>query len=70
VEPVTWDLYQESLKTTGAAYLVATEELQLFSRKIANWYHKGNYDMLLSPTMRIPPTKIGSFQSSPDDPMK
>jgi len=70
VEPVTWDLYQESLKITGAAYLVATEELQRFSRKIANCHHKGNYDMLLSPTMRIPPTKIGSFQSSPDDPMK
>ena len=70
VEPVTWDLYQESLKITGAAYLVAMEELQRFSRKIANWYHKGNYDMLLSPTMRIPPTKIGFFQSSPDDPMK
>jgi len=70
VEPVTWDLYQESLKITGAAYLVAKEDLQRFSRKIANWYHKGNYDVLLSPTMRIPPTKIGSFQSSPDDPMK
>ena len=70
VEPVTWDLYQESLKITGAAYLVAMEDLQRFSRKIANWYHKGNYDVLLSPTMRIPPTKIGSFQSSPDDPMK
>ena len=70
VEPVTWDLHQESLKITGAAYLVAKEDLQRFSRKIANWYHKGNYDVLLSPTMRIPPTKIGSFQSSPDDPMK
>jgi amidase len=70
VESVTWDLYQESLKITGAAYLFAMEELQRFSRKIANWYHRGNYDLLLSPTMRIPPTKIGSFQSSPDDPMK
>lgn len=70
VEPVTWELYQESLKTTGAAYLVAKEALQRFSRKIANWYHKGNYDLLLSPTMRIPPTQIGSFQSTPDDPIK
>ena len=70
LEPPTWDLYQESLKTTGGAYLVAKEELQRFSRKIGNWYHRGNYDLLLSPTMRIPPTKIGSFQPSPDDPMK
>ena len=70
LEPPTWDLYQESLKTTGGAYLTAKEELQRFSRKIANWYQKENYDLLLSPTMRIPPTKIGSFQPSPDDPMK
>jgi amidase len=70
LEPPTWDLYQESLKTTGAAYFLAKEELQCFSRKMANWYHKENYDLLLSPTMRIPPTKIGSLQPSPDDPMK
>lgn len=70
LEPVTWELYQESLITTGAKYLIAVEELQRFSRKIANWYHKGNYDILLSPTMRIPPTKLGAFESSPKDPKK
>jgi amidase len=70
LEPVTWNLYQESLKTTGASYLVAVEDLQRFARKMENWYHKGNFDILLSPTMRIPPTKLGAFQSSPDDPLK
>ena len=69
LESATWEIYQESLKTTGASYLVAVEELQCFARKIAKWYHEGNYDMLLSPTMRIPPTKLGSFKSSPEDPM-
>ena len=69
LESATWEIYQENLKTTGAAYLVAVEELQSFARKIAKWYHEGNYDMLLSPTMRIPPTKLGSFKSSPEDPM-
>jgi amidase len=69
LESVTWEIYQESLKTTGAAYLVAVEELQRFARKMAKWYHEENYDMLLSPTMRIPPTKLGSFKSTPEDPM-
>jgi amidase len=69
LESATWEIYQESLKTTGAAYLVAVEELQGFARKTAKWYHEGNCDMLLSPTIRIPPTKLGSFKSSPDDPM-
>ena len=31
---------------------------------------KGGYDFLLTPTMAIPPTKLGSFQSTPDDPLK
>ena len=52
-----------------AADLVAVETLQRFARKIANWYHPGNFDMLLSPTMRIPPTRLGAFKSSPEDPM-
>ncbi len=68
LEPATWDIYQKSLKTTGVDYLVAVEELQRFARKIAHWFHNGKYDMLLSPTMRIPPTKLGDFKPTPDDP--
>jgi amidase len=68
LEPVTWDLYQGSQRITGAAYLVTWEELQRFSRKVACWYDDGGWDVLLSPTMRIPPTALGSFDPSPDDP--
>jgi amidase len=68
LEPVTWELYQESLKTTGTDYLVAVQDLQRFARKIANWYHRGNFDVLLSPTMRIPPTRLGAFKPSAQDP--
>jgi amidase len=46
------------------------EEVQRFSRKIARWYHERGYDLLLTPTMTIPPTKLGAFQFTPDDPMK
>jgi len=70
LEPVTWDIYQESLHTTGSEYLTAVEEIQRFSRKIARWYHQGDYDMLLSSTMRIPPTKLGAFESTPEDPTR
>jgi len=70
LETVTWISYQASLKRTGADYLVAVEEIQRFSRKIARWYHEGHYDLLLSPTMRIPPTKLGAFEATPDDPQK
>jgi amidase len=70
LEPPTWGSYQASLKRTGADYLVAVEEIQKFSRKIARWYHEAHYDLLLSSTMRIPPTKLGAFEATPDDPMK
>jgi amidase len=68
LETITWDSYQAGLKRTGADYLTAVEEIQRFSRKIAHWYHEGHYDLLLSPTMRIPPPKLGAFKATPDDP--
>jgi amidase len=44
------------------------EETQRFSRKIACWYHEGQYDLLLSPTIRIPPPKLGAFKATAGDP--
>ena len=70
LEPITWGRYQGSLTRPGADYPVTMEEVQRFSRKIARWYHEGGYDLLLTPTMAIPPTKLGAFQSTPDEPMK
>ncbi|OEU63480.1 MAG: hypothetical protein BBJ57_04715 [Desulfobacterales bacterium PC51MH44] len=70
LEPITWKMYQDSLNITGANYLVVVEELQRFSRKIARWYHDNQYDMLLTPTMRIPPTKLGDFELTEEDPTK
>ena len=70
LEPITWAMYQAGLRHTGGDYLCAIEEVQRFSRKIAGWYQEGGYDLLLSPTMRIPPTPLGTFEFLPDDPMK
>jgi len=70
LEPVTWGRYQAASDKTGADYLVAVEEIQRFSRKVAQWYNDGGYDLLLSPTMRIPPTKLGAFQWTPENPEK
>jgi len=70
LETITWDSYQAGLKRTGADYLMAVEEIQRFSRKIARWFHEGQYDLLLSPTMRIPPPALGAFQAEPDAPRR
>jgi len=69
-ERLTWSSYQAGLKRTGAHYLGVVEELQHFSRNIARFYNEKDYDAILSPTMTIPPTKLGAFQPTSDDPMR
>jgi amidase len=68
LEPITWLTYQAGLGRTGADYLVAVERLQRFSRKMALWYNEGHYDVLLSPTMSIPPTELGGFSFKAENP--
>ena len=70
LEPITWITYQAGLKRTGADYLGALESIQRFSRKLARWQDGGGYDMILSPTVCIPPAKLGSFRPVPDDSMR
>jgi amidase len=70
IESLNWDDYQTGLKITGADYLYTLEEIQRFSRKIARWYEEEGFDLLLTPTLRIPPSKYGTFKSTIDEPMK
>ncbi|MFW9952426.1 MAG: amidase family protein, partial [Candidatus Thorarchaeota archaeon] len=44
--------------------LTAVAHCQSFSRKIAQWFHKGNYDLLLNTTLTTPPIKTGSFKAT------
>ncbi|MBD3254412.1 MAG: amidase, partial [Candidatus Lokiarchaeota archaeon] len=61
VEPVTWMVYQNAATRTGADYLTAVEHCQRFSRKLARWFHRGDYDILLNSTLTVPPIKPGSL---------
>jgi len=70
VEPLTWASYRRGLELTSGQYLQSVEDMHRFARKISHWYHDGGYDLLLTPTMRIPPVVLGSFQPTPDDPMR
>jgi amidase len=70
LEPLTWAMYQLGLSLTGADYLFTVEEIQRFSRNISRWYVEGGYDLLLSPTMTIPPVKLVDYHAMPDGPQK
>ncbi|MHA1255464.1 MAG: amidase family protein [Promethearchaeota archaeon] len=54
-------MYQNSKSFSASDYLLALGECQLFSRKLAQWFHNDEYDLLLTPTLTIPPVEIGSF---------
>ncbi len=70
LEPATWNLYRAGKAISGADYLSAWENLQLFTRKTARWYIDGEWDLILSPVMCVPPLKTGSFKPDPDAPDK
>lgn len=66
-EPATWALYQMGRQQTGSSYLLALQWLQRTSRDVAHFMQ--DYDVWLTPTLGEPPLPLGSFDSTPEDPM-
>ena len=48
-------------------YLLAVQVLQVYSRRVAAMYDK--YDVLLTPTLALPPLPLGSFSPTSEDPI-
>ena len=63
----TWALYQMGRQQSGAAYLTAVQWLQMTARDVARFMQ--DYDVWLTPTLGEPPVPLGSFDSTPDNPM-
>lgn len=68
VEPLTWTLCQIGGNQTGSKYLLAVQTLQRLARDVARFFL--DYDVWLTPTLAQPPLSLGSFEPSPDDPLK
>lgn len=68
VEPMTWALAEMGRGTTAAQYLDAKSWLQGWSRRIGEWWN--TFDLLVTPTMGEPPTRLGEFASTPDSPFQ
>jgi len=60
VEPLTWALAEQGRGHSGAAYLGAVGYAQIVTRAVADWW-AGGFDLLLTPTMALPPAEIGSI---------
>jgi amidase len=67
VEPLTWALAELGRLVPGPAYAEAVEWIHGFTRRVAEYFTR--YDLFLSPTVTSPPVPLGTFKSTPDDPL-
>lgn len=68
VEPLTWAMYEMGRQRTAPEYLLAQQVLQSFSRGIARFFE--DYDVWLTPTLAEPPVPLGTFESTPENPLQ
>ena len=69
VEPATWALAEMGRQHGAGEYLSAVERHQVLGIELERW-HAGGFDLLLTPTMAVPPPPLGSFEHGPDEPLK
>lgn len=67
-EPLTWALYEMGRQQSASAYLLSLTFLQRVARDIARFFLK--YDVWITPTLSEPPVPLGTFDSSPEDPLR
>jgi amidase len=69
VEPLTWALIEMGRGVSAPQWLWAREWLQASSRRLLAWWDDEGFDLLLTPTIAIPPPKLGFFDSPADNPL-
>ncbi len=68
VEPLTWALVEMGRGQNATEYLLALQSLQREARQVARFFV--DYDVLITPTLGEPPVLLGTFESTPDNPLK
>ena len=67
VEPLTWACNELGKLVPGPAYAEAWRWIQRASRRVAAAFEE--IDLWLTPTVTSPPVPLGTFASTPDDPL-
>jgi len=65
VETLTWSIYENGLKFTGAQMAIALQNLHAFTRRLALFFER--YDVFLLPTVAKPPVPVGSINTNAED---
>jgi len=69
VELWTWVLAERGQGLSAAQYLAAIQWLQVWSRRVAQWWTDG-FDLLLTPTIAEPPPPLGTLIAMREDPAR
>jgi amidase len=68
VEPLTWALAQQGWSNSAAQFVSAMGYGQIVARGLLAWWQ--DYDLLLTPTMALPPAELGTLGNGRDgDPL-
>ena len=67
LSPLNQAFLQGALDTSSSAYAAAVSRLQLKARRITSFW--AGYDLLLTPTLALPPAPVG-WETEPDDPVE
>ena len=68
VEPLTWALAEQGRGHSAGDYLARDGVRAGVTRRAAEWWASG-FDLLLTPTMAVPPTALGAYDAPPDNPL-
>ena len=66
VEAATWELAEGGRKIGATDYLAAMKWISRYTRRMASWWADG-FDLLVTPTIAIPPPEIGYLTPSADN---
>jgi amidase len=68
MEPMSWELYQLGRTTNSIDAQLALAQLQIAARGLIGWLEDG-YDMILTPSLAVPPLPLGSLDTAVENPM-
>lgn len=67
VEPGTWVLAELGRALSSGQLVDALKSVGRFAREVDQWW-EGGFEVLVTPTLAVPPPRIGWLAGSPDDP--
>jgi len=65
VDAVNWAATEIGRAASSSQYLTTVEWLHAYGRRMASWWADG-FDLLLTPTLTLPPAALGYFSPTPD----